>query len=74
MSKSLRIRTFIPVNLLNNPQASCFLINFDFFISLTGNFDKSITLAFLVFVTFGFLYSVFFLHFKQEDNNVSYIV
>ena len=31
MSKSLKIGTFIPVNLLNNPLSSCSLRNFDFF-------------------------------------------
>ena len=65
MGKSLRIGTFITVNLLNNPSASRSLINFDFLLSHTEHFDKSIILLFLVFTTFGFLLSVFFLHFKQ---------
>ena len=65
MSKSLRIGIFIPVNLLNNPLASCSLIKFDFLLLHTAHFDTSIILPFLVFKTFGFLLSVFFLHFKQ---------
>ena len=64
MGKSLRIGTFIPVNLLN-PIASCSLINFGFLLSHTAHFDKRIILPFLVFLTFGFLLSVFFLHLKQ---------
>ena len=30
IGKSFRIRTFIPVNLLNNPLSSCSLTNFEF--------------------------------------------
>ena len=47
---------FIP-KLLNNPLASCCLINC----------DKSIILPFFVLATFGFLLSVFFLLFKQYN-------
>ena len=65
MGKSLRIGTFIPVNLLNTPLASWSLINSNFLLSHTAHFDKSIILPFLVFTTFGFLLSVSFLHFKQ---------
>ena len=50
---------FIP-KLLNNPLASCSLINFSFLLSHTAQFDKSIILPFFVFATFGFLLSVFF--------------
>ena len=55
---------FIP-KLLNNTLASCSLINFDFLQPQTAQFDESIVLPFFVFTTFGFLISVFFLHFKQ---------
>ena len=65
MGKSLVSGTFIPVNLLNNPLASCSLINFNFLLSHTEHFDKKIILQFLVFKTFRFLYSVFFLYLKQ---------
>ena len=60
---------FIP-KLLNNLLASCSLINFDFLLSHTADFDKSIILLFFVLKTFGFLLSVFFLHLKQYDNIV----
>ena len=49
----------------NDPIASCSLINFNFLQSHTEHFDKSIILPFFVFATFGFLLSVFFIHFKQ---------
>ena len=49
MGKSLRIGTFIPVNLRNDPLTSCSLINLDFLLSHTAHFDKSIILLFLVF-------------------------
>ena len=55
---------FIP-KLLNNTLASCSLINFDLLQPETAQFDESIVLPFFVFTTFGFLISVFFLHFKQ---------
>ena len=65
MGKSLRIGTFIPVNLFNNTLSSCSLRNFDFLLLHTAHFDKSIILPFLVLKTFEFLHCVFFLHFKQ---------
>ena len=67
MGKSFRTGNLIPVNLLINPLASCFLINFNFLLSHTAHFDKSIILPFLVFTAFEFLLSVFFLHFKQDN-------
>ena len=54
MGKSLRIGTFIPVKLLNNPLASCYLRNFDFLLLHTEHFDRSIILPYLVLNTFGF--------------------
>ena len=75
MSKSLRNGIFIPVKLLNNLfLASCSLINFSFLLLHTAHFDKSIIHPFLVLATLGFLLSVFFLHFKQKDNIVLYMV
>ena len=65
MGKSLKISTLIPVNLLNNPLASCSLINFDFLQSRTAHFNKCIVLPVLVLTTFGFSLFLFFLHFKQ---------
>ena len=46
--------------LLNNPFASCFLINFDFLESHIANFDNIIVLPLLVAKTFGSILSVFF--------------
>ena len=65
MGKSLRNGIFTYVELLNNPLAYCSLRNFDFLLLYTEHFDKSIILPFLVLASFEFLFSVFFLHFKQ---------
>ena len=51
--------------LVNNPFACCSLINFDVLLPHIAQFDKIIVLALVVFKTFGFMLSVFFLHFKQ---------
>ena len=50
------------------------LINFVFLPSHTTHFDKSISLPFLAITSFGFLLSVFFIHFKQYNRIVLYIV
>ena len=54
-------------NLLNNPFASCFLINLDFLLLHIVHFDI-ITLPLLVLETCGFIFSVYFQHFKQYDS------
>ena len=46
--------------LLNNPIASCYLINFNFLQSHIAHPDKTIILPFFVLRTFGFLVSGFF--------------
>ena len=51
----------------NSPFASLFLINLDFLLSHIAHFDNTIVLPLLVFETFGFMFSVSFLHFKQYD-------
>ena len=56
------------LKLLNNPFACCSLINFDYLLPHIAHFDKIIVLPLVVFETFGFMLSVFFLHFKQYDN------
>ena len=65
MNKSPRIGIFTSLKLRNNPQASCSLRNFNFLLLQTVQFDKSNIFPFLVLTAFGFLLSVFFLHFKQ---------
>ena len=50
-------------NLLNNPFASCFLINLDFLLPHIAHFDNIIALPLLVLEIFGSMFSVFFLHF-----------
>ena len=65
MGKSLRIGTLIPLNLLNNPLAFCSLINLEFLLPQTSEFDESIILPFLIFSTFGFLFPVFFSAFQS---------
>ena len=46
--------------LLNNPFASCLLINLDFLLTHIAHFDNSVVLLLLVFKTIGFMLSVFF--------------
>ena len=50
---------------MNNQQPSCFFINFDFLLLHIVHFHKKMILSLLVFETFGFTFSVCFLHFKQ---------
>ena len=50
MGKSVKIGALIPVNLLNNPQASCSLMNYDFLLSHTVHFDKYIIISFFLHV------------------------
>ena len=52
-------------NLLNNPFASCFLINLDFLLPHIAHFDNIIILPLLVLETCGFMFFVYFLDFKQ---------
>ena len=61
---------FIP-KLRNNALASRSLINFDILLSHTSHFYQNVTLPFFVLTSLGFLLSVFFLHFKQNDRTVS---
>ena len=46
--------------LLNNPFASCFLINHDFLLPHTAHFDDNINLSLLVFIIFKSIFFVFF--------------
>ena len=55
-------------NLLNNPFASCFLINLDFLPPHIAHFHNIINLPLLVLETCGFIFFVSFLHFKQYDS------
>ena len=49
--------------LLNNPFASCFLINFEFLAPYIAHLDNIIGLSLLVFETTGLMFSVFFFYF-----------
>ena len=51
--------------LVNNTFAFCFLINLAFLATHIAHLDNIIVLPLPVFKTFGFMFSVFFLHFKQ---------
>ena len=66
MGKSLKIGSFIPVNLLNNPQASCSLVNFDFLLLHNAHFNKSTILSFLVLANLGFYFLYFFYTLKSK--------
>ena len=57
-------------NLLNNPFASCLLINLDFLLPHIAHFDNIIILPLLVLETCEFMFFVYFLHFKQYDSNL----
>ena len=52
-------------NLLNNPFASCFLIKLEFLLPHITHFDNITILPLLVLETCGFMFFVYFLHFKQ---------
>ena len=60
--------------LLSNLFASCFLINFDFLVPHIAQFDNIIVLPLLVDEIVGFMFSVYFLHYKQYDNIVLYLI
>ena len=59
----LRNGVLIP-NLLNNPFASCLLINLDFLLLHIAHFDNIINLPLLVLETCRFIFPVCFLHFE----------
>ena len=67
-------------NLFNNLFASWLLINIDFLLLHIAHFDNVIILPLLVLETYGFVFFVCFLHFKQYDsilhvyNNFSYLI
>ena len=65
---------FLPVYLIIHWLLALNFFLFFFLLSQTTHFDKSIFLSYLVLKTFGILLSAFFLHFKQYDNMVLYIV
>ena len=54
-------------SLLNDPFPSCFLINLDFLLQHIAHFDIMI-LPLLVLETSGFMFFVYFLHFKHYDS------
>ena len=45
-----------------------FLINLDFLLQHIADFDNIVTLPLLLAETFGSMFSVFFLHFKQYES------
>ena len=59
MGESLRIGTFISVNLIINPLVYCFLKNFNFLVLKTAHIDQSIILPSLVLTTFAFTFFIF---------------
>ena len=66
MGKSLKIGSFIPVNLLNNPQASCSLVKLRFLLLHNAQFDKNTILSFLVLTNLGFYFLYFFYTLKTK--------
>ena len=59
-NKGIRLKGVLIHQVLNNVLASRSLVNFDFVLVRTADFDKSIILLFLVFTTFSFSIFVFF--------------
>ena len=51
-------------NLLNNPLASCYLINLDFLLPHIAHFDNIMNLPLLVLESCGSIFFVCFLRFK----------
>ena len=70
--KEVYLKVSIP-KLLNNSLASCSLKKIDFLLWHTAHFDKSIILLFLLFTTFLFLLSLFFLLFEYYDITVAFL-
>ena len=60
LQKDFFLKSVLIPKLLNNPLASCCLINVDFVQSNTAHFDKSIILPVFVLATFGFYFKYFF--------------
>ena len=57
----------LTLKLLSISFASWFLINLDVLLPHIADFHNIIVLPLLVFETLGFMFSVSFLHFKQND-------
>ena len=57
------------LNWLNNPGASCSLVNLKFLLPHTAQLQKSMIFPFLNFLTERFLFFVYFLQFKQDDTS-----
>ena len=62
-NKGILLSGVLIPKLLNNPLASCSLINIDFLLPYIAHFDKSIVLLLLVFETLEFMFSVFWCFF-----------
>ena len=56
------------INLLNNPFASCSLINLDLLLLHIAHFDNIIVLPLLILESCEFMFFGYFLHFKQYDS------
>ena len=59
--------------LLNKILTSCSLMNLDFLPPNIADFDNRIILPLITFEILGFIFSVFFLHFKHCDCVVLYL-
>ena len=59
-----RFKDALNPKLLNNALADCYLINLQLLLSRTIQSHLTISFPLFVFATFGFLFSVFFVHFK----------
>ena len=64
-NKGILLKGALIPRLLNNPFASCFLINFDYLEPHIADFDNIIVLPLLVAETFGPYSQYFCLDFKQ---------
>ena len=63
-NNGILLRGVLGSKLFNNPFASCSFINPDVLLPYTVHFDNKIVLTFFAFITFEFILSVFYLHFK----------
>ena len=64
----IRVKSVLIPKLLNNPLASCSLINLDFLLSRTAPVDKINSFLLFVFTILWIFLSAFCLHLKQYDN------
>ena len=65
LNTGILLKSVVILRLLNNPFASCFLINLDFLVLHIAHLDNTIVPPFIAFETNGLMLFVFSLNFRQ---------